>query len=157
MPAPYSATTVANRFIELAAERGDQLTPMQVIKLVYIAHGWTLSLLGHELVVESVEAWQYGPVIPSLYQRLKAFGRGKITHSIKPGIFDRNSEIAEADDALIWQVYAKYGQLSGVQLSHLTHRVGTPWHTIYRPGEMGLDIPSDVIKSHYNTMRATAE
>jgi uncharacterized phage-associated protein len=156
MPAPYSATTVANRFIELAAEHDQQLTPMKLIKLVYIAHGWTLSLLGHGLVAEPVEAWRYGPVVPSLYQRVKGYGRGAIRGRLPNTIFDRNTGISPEDDSIIVQVFEKYGRLSGVQLSHLTHRVGTPWHTVYQPGEYGVEIPDQVIKSHYDTMRAVA-
>jgi uncharacterized phage-associated protein len=35
-----NARAVANEFIRLAAEDGRTLTPLQIIKLVYIAHGW---------------------------------------------------------------------------------------------------------------------
>lgn len=34
-----SSLTVANEFIKLAGEAGESLTPMQVLKLVYICHG----------------------------------------------------------------------------------------------------------------------
>ena len=52
---------------------------MQVIKLVYIAHGWHLAIYDVPLVDDYVQAWQYGPVIPPLYYAFKRFGSGPIT------------------------------------------------------------------------------
>lgn len=34
----HDSRIIANRFLELAERNGDTLTPMQVLKLVYIAH-----------------------------------------------------------------------------------------------------------------------
>jgi uncharacterized phage-associated protein len=63
----YDPKAIANYFIARAAADGKRLTPLQLIKLVYIAHGWYLGLTGEPLINEPPEAWQYGPVIPSLY------------------------------------------------------------------------------------------
>lgn len=152
MPAPYNSITIANRFLELADEQGAKLTPMQLIKMVYIAHGFSLAIFKRPLIDETVEAWRYGPVIPSLYQKLKSYGSGKVSAKIR-GMFGRGDEaLAEADDELIRIVYNKYGKFSGVQLSHLTHRPGTPWAEAYEPGSYGLDIDDSVIRTHYATL-----
>ena len=50
-------------------------TPMHVLKLTYLCHGWMLGIYDHALINEPVEAWQYGPVVPSLYHKYKKFGR----------------------------------------------------------------------------------
>lgn len=44
---------------------------MQVIKMAHIAHGYSLAIHNEPLVDEAVEAWKYGPVVPSLYYRAK--------------------------------------------------------------------------------------
>ncbi|RYG38881.1 MAG: DUF4065 domain-containing protein [Burkholderiales bacterium] len=153
MAAPYDATTIANRFIELAAKKGEQLTPMQLIKLSYIAHGFSLAINKRPLLDESVEAWRYGPVIPSLYRRLKHYGSNKVTKPIETLFGGINPERLEEEDAkLVDIVFDKYGHFNGIQLSHLTHRSGTPWDITYKPDEYGLDIDNNVIRSHYATL-----
>ena len=47
---------------------------MKIIKLVYIAHGHYLAKNDSPLFTEKVEAWDYGPVIPSLYHEFKIYG-----------------------------------------------------------------------------------
>jgi len=57
---------VANYFIKKSQDDGIAVTPMQLVKLVYIAHGWHLGLHHSQLLTESIQAWKYGPVIPSV-------------------------------------------------------------------------------------------
>ncbi|KQH74402.1 Panacea domain-containing protein [Xylella fastidiosa] len=47
------------------------LTPLQVLKLVYLAHGWCLGVHTQPLIDELVEAWRAGPLIRSLYNVIK--------------------------------------------------------------------------------------
>jgi len=70
----YSPYSIASYFLHKAAESNQTLTPMKVIKLVYLAHAWNLGLFGNPLFEEKAQAWKYGPVIPSLYHALKFFG-----------------------------------------------------------------------------------
>lgn len=148
----YDASTVANRFIELAAAQNKKLTPMQLIKLSYIAHGFSLAIHKRPLLDESVQAWKYGPVIPSLYKRLKRYGSSAVTEQVKVWGFGTPEQLADDDRQLIDAVYEKYGTLSGVQLSHLTHRPGTPWAETYEPNVYGADIDNAVIRTHYATL-----
>jgi uncharacterized phage-associated protein len=75
---PFPAEAVANEFLELAKKDGEALSPMKLLKLVYFAHGWHLALTGEPLIEEPVQAWQFGPVIPSIYHQFKRFGSGPI-------------------------------------------------------------------------------
>lgn len=148
----YDAAIVANRFIELARQKGEKLTPMQLIKLSYIAHGFSLAILKRPLLDESVEAWKYGPVIPSLYKRLKKYGSGPVVDAVSAWSFRDAEKLDEEDRQLIDMVFDKYGKFTGVQLSHLTHRPGTPWAETYEPNVMGADIDDAVIRTHYATL-----
>ena len=73
-----SSITVANEFISLAKKDGYYFTPMQLLKLVYIAHGWMFGFFNEPLIDDDIEAWKYGPVIPNLYQAIKNYGSRQI-------------------------------------------------------------------------------
>ena len=74
----YDVLTVADTILKIAKSKGKALTPMQLVKLTYIAHGWSLALSERDLFKNRIEAWRYGPVIPDLYQATKNFGRSEI-------------------------------------------------------------------------------
>lgn len=144
------ARIVANRFLELARQRGRTLTPMQLLKLVYIAHGWTLGLTAEPLIDQRVEAWQYGPVIRELYNSTRQYGGGAITAPIPafPGT------LTPAQQGMIDQVYDLYGHLSGIALSNITHMPDTPWANTYTPGSFGDVIGNEVIAAHYRRLNS---
>jgi uncharacterized phage-associated protein len=126
---------------------------MQVLKLVYIAHGWTLGLLGRPLIKDEVQAWEYGPVIPRLYGAMRHFKSNPVEGPLRGA--DANEHLAASEASIVDQVYDKYGAHSGPALSRLTHLPGSPWDITYRPGLFGVVIPNDVIEDHYARM-ATA-
>lgn len=150
-----SPQAAANYFLKKAQSDRKMLTPMQLIKLVYIAHGWTLALLSRRLFDEKIEAWQHGPVIPSLYHEFKMYGDGFVS---KPSLnmdidgnvyYPRvNSTEQEALTVLdkVWEVYKG---LSASQLRALTHRAGTPWSNCYKDGERHIEIKQEEIRKHY--------
>jgi uncharacterized phage-associated protein len=149
----HDSNLVANRFLELASEHGDTLTPMQILKLVYIGHGWMLGMYGVPLIVDDVQAWKFGPVIPRLYNAVKDFRdnpvRGPLPVRDCPLLIDIETD-------LISQVYDQYGSMTGPSLSRLTHQAGTPWALTYREGVNGLVISNDLIEEHYNQLAMEA-
>ncbi|QDX27224.1 DUF4065 domain-containing protein [Sphingomonas suaedae] len=137
--------SVANRFLDLALERGDAVTPMQLLKLVYIAHGWMLGLHGRPLIRDEVEAWQYGPVIPRLYNAIRRFR----SQPVEGPLSAENAALDATEDSIVRQVYDIYGNRSGPALSRLTHQKGSPWDAVYDHGSYGTVIPNDLIEDHY--------
>lgn len=146
-----NALAVANFFIEKSAESQKELTPMQLLKLVYIAHGWHLGLTKEPLIQEDVEAWQYGPVIRPIYRRYKGYGRDPIN---KTDLAPREelSDVPRLKPFLdsIWKIYSDY---TGPQLSTMTHTPDTPWYQIWHhqggKNELGAVIPNGLIQAHY--------
>ncbi|MCY4170268.1 MAG: DUF4065 domain-containing protein [Bacteroidetes bacterium] len=58
------------------------MTPLQVNKLAFILHGWTLGLLDRPLIDYSpkrIQAWRFGPVVVGIYHTLKHFGNNLVT------------------------------------------------------------------------------
>ncbi|ETA49703.2 Panacea domain-containing protein [Ponticoccus alexandrii] len=157
----FHSTSVANRFLQLASAKGQKLTQMQLQKLVYIAHGWSLAILGRPLTSDSVCAWDYGPVYPELWQSLKRYGREPVLEQIKVRDFGLGAFSANADqvssanldvdtDTLVSQVFENYGQFHAFQLSAMTHENGTPWHQVYvEDGAKKGKISDEKIREHF--------
>lgn len=153
----YDPVAVANFFIQKSLDTGIEVTPMKLLKLVYISHGWSLGLLNEPLIDEAVEAWTYGPVIPSLYQELKQYGRERITKLISSFHWNalmrgQSTPIVPEEDsrtcALLDNVWNAYGDKSGLYLSAITHKPATPWSMTQPNGIIGQDI----IKEHYRLL-----
>ena len=143
-----SPKRVAEYILKLSQQQNNPLTPMQVLKLVYISHGWQLGLYGRPLVDEAIEAWPYGPVIPSVYHQFKRFGSRFIDDipAELPCGFD-TSETSTID-----QVFRGYGKRSGISLSSLTHEPGSPWSVTVKQSGIGAVISNDLIEDHYRRM-----
>ncbi|MGV6840618.1 MAG: Panacea domain-containing protein [Planktomarina sp.] len=142
------ARVVSNRFVELAKAEGNTLTPMQVLKLVYIAHGYSLGVRGTPLIHNQIEAWKYGPVIPDLYHDIKHWRDQPVQAVVATGLADIDNDDAE----LIGAVYENYRKFSGIKLSSLTHQKNTPWDKVYRANEIHTPIPNDLIEDHYREL-----
>lgn len=143
------AAQIANYFLEAS---GGTLTPLQLLKLVYIAHGWSFPLRQGPLLdqtLERIEAWQYGPVIPDLYHATKVY-RGDPVSSPIPTY---GSELTSAEKPLLAAVFKSYGRFSGGQLSAMTHRPGTPWDIAWKRGK-NSQITDDMIAAHYKELAA---
>lgn len=146
-----SAVTLANKFIDLAKRDSVPLTNMQLQKLVYIAHGWALALLGEGgLIYDPVEAWQWGPVIPSLYHNLSKYGAGEVDAPI-PDVFAAQ-KLSASEKNLIHSVWRSYGRMSGFKLSTITHQDNTPWSRTVKDFGLRSVIPESYIADHYRQL-----
>lgn len=123
----YSAKTIANAFLDISSEHEKQLTNMKLQKLVYFAHGWSLALDNGPLIHEAVKAWNFGPVIPPLYNVLRKYGNGVVKDKIE-GI---NEEIEKITQPLIKRIWEVYNRFTGIQLSAMTHRKNSAWDITY--------------------------
>jgi|SRR5579872_5818346 len=148
----HNSVEVANYFVRKSISEGKPITPMKLVKLCYIAHGWHLGLFDNELIDEFVQAWQYGPVIESVYHDFKKYGKDNIME-VAPSFFDGSELIATGTAVFLDEIWDLYKQYSAVQLSAMTHQPGTPWWTAWY--DMGgkrqqhAIIPNDIIKSFY--------
>ncbi|WP_337160174.1 Panacea domain-containing protein [Pseudomonas putida] len=158
-----NSEAVANYFIQKSFDTGIGLTPMKLLKLVYIAHGWHRGYFSENLINEAVQAWRYGPVIPDLYRKIKSYGKRDIDAPVAGyGVVgdQMNPPPNENTIALLNRVWDAYSRFDGVQLSAMTHQPGTPWDRTWRASGgdnySGAIIPNDWIDEHYKHKIAIA-
>lgn len=138
----YDARAIANY---LLSHTPGGLDALQVMKLTYISHGFTLALSNKPLLEDDIEAWKYGPAIRRVYSILPR-GSDIITEPLsahRPN-FDAN------DREIVDSVLKTYGVYSGLYLSKLTHGDGSPWHRTWTTYGRDAVIPQDLIRAHYH-------
>ena len=153
----YDARAVANYFIDCARKVGSEMTPMKLQKLIFFGHGWHLASVGAPLVVDPIEAWTFGPVIPSVYHAFKQFGAGAITDHATYFDFKeldfKTPQIKADDDAhevldAVWNVFK---DTSAIELSKLSHVPDGPWAAARASsdGKKGPIIRDDLIRDYF--------
>jgi uncharacterized phage-associated protein len=147
---------VSNAFLKLYGQKGG-ISHMKLQKLTYLFHGFWLQENDDRALSVDPEVWQFGPVFGSLYQALKRFRAEPITEP-KSEVLDFSDPAIDGDPDhidLVKRIWAKYGELSGGQLSDLTHKPGSPWYIMAKKYDFrvpqGLKIPENIIRHHYRT------
>ena len=136
-------------------DRFVKLSPMQLVKLAYISHGFHLALFRETLFYNRIEAWEHGPNIPDLYHVFKVFGSKHV-----PANFIRDDDFSDlsGDKSInrriltVREVVGKYGHLTPVQLASLTNQDDSPYGESYEESQIdryGVEIPDSVILKHY--------
>ena len=141
---------VADFFVDSAlSDPDDNMTNMRVNKLLFFAQGWSLAKReGRPLFQEDFYAWDYGPVVPEVYQKYKVAGKGKI-QDVDNDNYDNN--FTEEESQLLIDVLREYSKFSTSGLVDLSHRAGSPWDKVYERGRSNL-IPKEDIRAYFEAL-----
>ena len=107
MNAKEAAKQIVFRFERV----GLSITNIVLQKLLYYSKGWSLGLLDKPCFENAIHAWEWGPVVPSVYNVYEPFGR----HSIE---IPKDDEIQ--DSVLLDAIVRVYGQMKPFDLSDQT-------------------------------------
>lgn len=144
----HDAREVANFLLDHADERGLKLTNMAILKHIYFAHGWYLASCGEPLISNRIEAWQYGPVIRTVYDCFKEFesrpitSRATVINWETGEITEARAQFYSATAALLRSTFDYYAGYGAFELSELTHASGGPWDQVWnaRDGRVRLNM-----------------
>lgn len=152
----YNSSTIANYFLHKGWIEGILLSPMKLLKLVYIAHGWYLGEHGRPLIGDRILAWPYGPVIPELYFQISDYGDKPITAPVVSAFYSVGQQILDSSvTEFLDTIWDHYKQFSAFELSALTHQDGSPWSQVVenysrkRLARSSVIIPSEIIQYYY--------
>lgn len=140
------ATDVANYMIYLLNDSCDDLTNMKLNKLLYYAQGYSLKQRGCPLFDDTIEAWQHGPVVPSVYHHYK----NNHDDPIHQWDEKRLDAIDEESKELIFNVAKKYSEYTAIALRNMTHSPKGPWSQCYKDDEKYVIIPTGLIKDYFD-------
>lgn len=146
----YSSFDVAKKFLELSKRDGIQdMTHMKLQKLVYFAQ--LVSILGYDnpVLSDEFQAWDYGPVCPRLYNRLRGLGMVAITSENTSDILVNTKELTDSALEVVDSVWEKLKHHSPAQLSSITHAVDSPWYVVYYKTRYGVISPETMKKYRF--------
>lgn len=99
------------------------ISNLKLQKLLYYCQAYSYGLTGKPMFSEQIEAWVYGPVVPSVYQEYKKYESRNIPLS---DIEQFSLPDDSTDSAIIKLVKEQKGQYSAIALKDMTHKE-TPW------------------------------
>lgn len=153
---------VARYIINYSNEKGCSISNLKLQKLLYFVQAYYLSFTEshNPCFEEEIEAWDFGPVVPSVYHEFKSFGGSDIPPvtnyysidsedgiwSVKKVHFNEDC-IDECDKELISSVVDKFAPYSASELVSLTHSQA-PWRNAYQP-ESNNVITKDAIREYF--------
>ena len=135
-----SALAVAKCFFDLRKQDdGRDLGFVRIHKLVYFAHGLYLTESDEPLIGEQLEAWQWGPIFPSLYHVLFGQDVSEIMANA-PSITDDHHR------TFIEGVAASFRGFDTLTLSTVAHLKGSPWYNAVTKATSNPDVSVDYLR-----------
>ncbi len=153
----HSGLQVAKYFTYKALQEVRALHALQIVKMVYFAHGWHLAYFGKPLLKHKVKGYAYGPVISDVYKRYKSEGISKSDSAFNPlelWWWERFKPFSDDTKKLLDKVYDSYVKFSGVQLSTMAQGENSPW---YLDGTMQNCIVDGECIRNFNLRNETIE
>jgi uncharacterized phage-associated protein len=131
----------------ICEKSGWRISNLQLQRILYMAQMYYMGQHeGRRLVDADFEAWDYGPVAPALYHRVKDFGSGPVQD-----VFMHARVFRDTDErkAALDEMCADLLKRRPGELVDLTHWKYGAWAKHYSPGK-GIPIPDADIYREYN-------
>lgn len=136
----YKALTIAKYAITKCVKDGCPISNLQLQKILFYIQKLFLSQ-DKVAFFDRIEAWQFGPVVPTVYAEFCGFGAMPITMT-----FSLDEEIDGAGTGIDAVIEAKR-MLKPWDLVSETHKKGGAWDCVYQNGAgQSHEIPRDMIK-----------
>lgn len=140
----YRAIDIANKIIaKTDSENGETISNLKLQKMLYYMQGFHYAFFESPLFEEDIVAWNYGPVVTSVYDAFRYFGKDAIK-------LDEGVEIislSEDEEDVFNQVYEVYSQYSAIRLMNMTHDE-MPWKST----EQSKIISPRKLKAFFSTL-----
>jgi uncharacterized phage-associated protein len=142
----YSAFDLARYVLKKCIDEDHPISNLQLQKILYYIQECFLKEKDRKAFSEPIEAWQFGPVIPKVYDEYCIYGSKTIAW-----IPDASDIVLkdEEDKALIDGIVEEKRNLDPWEIVQETHKEGGAWAKIYDKGKGAYkEIPIETIKDY---------
>lgn len=137
----------------LCGKSGWKISNLQLQKILYMADMNFVGKGNGRLVDEDFEAWDYGPVLPSLYHKCKAFGSKPV-----PYVFWGAKDISGTPESRILDLaWENLKSVTPGQLVETTHSVKGAWARRYAVGSRQIKIQTQDMIDEYERRTSQIE
>ena len=141
----YDSLTFAKALVHMAQMEARGLNMSQIQAILYIAYGvW---MTGHEdrLFEEHPQAWQYGPVFPRVYSKLK---KGMTDSQVQ---YLKLKEESPERLSFLERCFRRYARTSACDLAAPHKSKGTPWSQTRKenPESQTARIPDSLVREWF--------
>jgi len=149
------SSALANFFISKSKSEKIPLSNLKLQKLMFIGYGWVYALTNKDMTEgEGFQAWQHGPVLPSIYHQMKHYGDAAIIESATDYDSEENTiYIPSIQNKItidilekVWNIYKSFSAWS---LRDLTHETGSPWDKVYSHNALFTAIDKQEVCTYY--------
>lgn len=125
------AYDVAKYILSVAYRNGDVITNLKLQKLLYYAQAWYMVNNNSEILFEDeIQAWRFGPVVPSVYEKMKRFKYNPISMKLS----EKDYETLDKKQKDFIEDFCNYFlHFSATELVSMTHNE-TPWIEAFKKG-----------------------
>lgn len=161
----YDVNTIASYFIDKANHNiidddwsTEWISHLKLQKILYFAQAVFLSLKSEKLFEEDILAWNYWPVIESIYNKYsRERKKWSSPLSQEEDILDIDFyyKIESKDKELLNEIYKEFWKYSAWELVEITHN-HKPWKDNFIPWKSNI-IPIESIKEYYKDLFVTED
>ncbi len=144
----YSAAQIAVFYVNYANKQfidegiAEGITNLKLQKILYFAQAASLALDHKPIFNDDIEAWKFGPVVPTVYHQYKEFGNQPL-ESVTSSI-----DLDEATITLLKSVWDIFGKFSAAELVNITHN-HLPWREAFYSNTAKTIISQAVLEEYY--------
>lgn len=136
----YNAIDVARHIVSRCYSIGKPISNLQLQKLLYFVWIDYFKNTGKSLFLDSICAWQFGPVIPDIYHEYCSYGG-------RPILEVYGDSMKEMDADIVNKTIDNKIDIPVNMLVQYTHRKGSAWDIVYEGGVGNREvIPFSLIK-----------
>ncbi len=141
----YRASDIARYIIERCKENSRPISNLKLQKILYFVQAEFLVTKNQPCFAEEIEAWDFGPVVPSVYYEYRVFGGANIP-CIGKSLIRRS--ISARDREILNGIIDECSSYSASALVEITHNQ-TPWIEAYEKGGYNNEITIESIKAYF--------
>ena len=137
----YKAMELSTYIVSKCIKEDCPISNLQLQKILYYIQKAFLNR-GDRAFSDNIEAWQFGPVVPNVYDHYCGYGAMPISFS------SIKYDVAKEDKQLIDSIVESKRVLAPWDLVEETHKKGGAWDKTYKNGSGSHEvIPTELIKA----------